>query len=153
MPQSLTKLYAHLIFSTKNRQPFLDDAIRPKVHAYLATIVREMDSPWVVVGGVADHVHLLFDMGKMRTPVEFVEKTKRESSKFIKTLGAKYTRFYWQRGYGMFSVGPAHRDEAEEYVRNQEEHHRVKTFQEEFRAFLIRYGIESRLGRCPRLRC
>ncbi len=88
MPQSLTKLYAHVIFSTKNRQPFLDDAIRPRVHAYLATIVREMDSPWVVVGGVADHVHILFDMGEMHAPVEFVEKTKRESSKFIKTLGA-----------------------------------------------------------------
>ena len=141
MPQSLTKLYAHLIFSTKNRQPFLDDEIRPRVHAYLATIIRELDSPWVVVGGVADHVHILFDLGKMRAPVEFVEQTKRESSKFIKTLGAKYKDFYWQRGYGMFSVGPTHRDEAEEYVRNQEEHHRVKSFQEEFRAFLNRYGV------------
>jgi putative transposase len=90
MPQSLTKLYAHLIFSTKNRQPFLDDAIRPRVHAYLATIIRGLDSPWVIVGGVADHVHILFDMGKMRAPVEFVEQAKRESSKFIKTLGEKY---------------------------------------------------------------
>jgi putative transposase len=142
VPQSLAKLYAHLIFSTKNRQPLLDDAIRPRVHAYLATIIRGMDSPWVVVGGVADHVHILFDIGKMRAPVEFVEQAKRESSKFIKTLGAIYKGFYWQRGYGMFSVGPAHRDEAEVYVRNQEEHHRVKTFQEEFRTFLIRYGIE-----------
>jgi putative transposase len=131
-----------LIFSTKNRQPFLDNEVRPRVHAYLATIVRELDSQWVVVGGVAGHVHALFDMGKMRAPVEFVEQTKRESSKFIKTLGDKYTGFYWQRGYGMFSVGPAYRDEAEEYVRNQDEHHRVKTFQEEFRSFLIRYGIE-----------
>jgi REP element-mobilizing transposase RayT len=141
MPQSLTKLYAHLVFSTKSRHPFLDDEIRPRVHAYLATIVRQMDSAWVVVGGVADHVHILFDMGKLRAPVEFVEQTKRESSKFIKTLGEKYKDFYWQRGYGMFSVGPAYRDEAEEYVQNQEEHHRGKTFQEEFRAFLRRYGI------------
>jgi putative transposase len=101
-----------------------------------------MDSPWVAVGGVADHVHIVFDMGKMRAPVEFVEQAKRESSKFIKTLGEKYTGFYWQRGYGMFSVGPAHRDEAEEYVRKQAEHHHVKTFQEEFRSFLIRYGVE-----------
>jgi hypothetical protein len=111
------------------------------VHAYLATVIRSLDSPWVVVGGVADHVHILFDIGKMRAPVEFVEQAKRESSKFIKTLGATYKEFYWQRGYGMFSVGPAHRDEAEEYVRNQEQHHRVKTFQDEFRAFLERYGV------------
>jgi REP element-mobilizing transposase RayT len=141
MPQSLTKLYAHLIFSTKNRQPCLDEQIRPRVHAYLATVVRSLDSPWVVVGGVADHVHILFDMGKKRAPVEFVEQAKRESSKFVKTLGPRYQAFYWQRGYAMFSVGPAHRDEAEEYVRNQEQHHRGKTYQEEFRAFLVRYGV------------
>ena len=141
MPQSLTKLYAHLIFSTKNRQPFLDEAIRPRVHAYLATIIRNLESPWVVVGGVADHVHILFDMGKMHAPVEFVEQAKRESSKFIKTLGAEYQDFYWQRGYGMFSVGPAHRDEAEAYVRNQQEHHRTKSFQEEFRTFLDHCGV------------
>jgi len=142
MPQSLTKLYAHLIFSTKHRQPSLDDEIRRRVHAYLATIVRNLDSPWVVVGGVADHVHILFDMGKLHAPVEFVERIKRESSKFVKTLGAQYKDFYWQRGYGMFSVGPGQRDEAEAYVRNQEEHHRSKTFQQEFRAFLERYGVE-----------
>ncbi len=142
MPQSLTKLYAHLIFSTKHRAPTLDDEIRPRVHAYLATIVRNLDSPWVVVGGVADHVHILFDMGKLHAPVEFVERIKRESSKFVKTLGAQYKDFYWQRGYGMFSVGPAQRDEAEHYVRNQEEHHRSKTYQQEFRAFLERYGVE-----------
>ena len=141
MPQSLTKLYAHLIFSTKNRQPLLDETIRPRVHAYLATIIRSLDSPWVVVGGVADHVHVLFDMGKLHAPVEFVEQAKRESSKFVKTLGAEYQDFYWQRGYGIFSVGPAHRDEAEEYVRNQEDHLRGKTFQDEFRAFLGHYGV------------
>jgi len=142
MPQSLTKMYAHLVFSTKNRRPFLDDEIQPRVHAYLATVIRSLDSPFVVVGGVADHVHILFDLGKMHAPVEFVEQVKRESSKFVKTLGRTYGDFYWQRGYGMFSVSPTHLPDAEEYVRNQEEHHRKKTYQEEFREFLKRYGIE-----------
>jgi REP element-mobilizing transposase RayT len=142
MPQSLTKLYAHLIFSTKDREPLLGDAIRPRVLAYLATVIRDLKSPWVVAGGMADHVHILFDMGKMHAPVEFVERTKRESSKFVKTLGSQYKGFYWQRGYGMFSVSPSNRDEVEAYVRNQEEHHRVKSFQEEFRAFLNRSGVE-----------
>ena len=142
MPQSFTKLYAHLIFSTKHRKPFLDDEIRPRVHAYLATIIRSIDSPYVVVGGVADHVHILFDIGKKHAPVEFVEKVKRESSKFVKTLGPEYANFYWQRGYGMFSVSPTLLPDAEQYVRNQEKHHRKKTFQEEFREFLERYGIE-----------
>ena len=142
MPQSLTQLYTHLVFSTKHRQPFLDEDIQTRVHAYLATIIRNLDSRYVVVGGVADHVHILFDMGKMHAPVEFVENVKRESSKFIKTLGAKYQNFYWQRGYGMFSVSPTHKNDVETYIRNQEEHHRQKTFQEEFREFLDRYGIE-----------
>ena len=142
MPQSFTKLCAHLIFSTKNRQPFLDEKIRPRVHGYLATIVRSIDSPFVVVGGVADHVHSLFDMGKMHAPVEFVEQVKRESSKFVKTLGPGYGRFYWQRGYGMFSVSPTHLADVEKYIRDQQSHHEKKTFQEEYREFLDRYGIE-----------
>lgn len=142
MPQSLTKLFAHLVFSTKNRQPFLNDEVRPRVHGYLATVVRNLDSPYVFVGGVADHVHVLFDMGKLHAPVEFVEQVKRESSKFVKTLGPSYQNFYWQRGYGMFSVGPADLASAEQYVRDQEEHHKSKTFQEEFREFLNQYEID-----------
>lgn len=142
MPQSLTRLYAHLIFSTKNRAPFLHEADRPRIHAYLATVIRDLNAPWVIVGGVADHTHALFDMGKMVAPVKFVEQVKRESSKFIKTLGAQYANFYWQRGYGMFSVSPRDRDEAEHYVRHQEEHHRHRTYQDEYRAILRQYGID-----------
>ncbi len=95
-----------------------------------------------VVGGVADHLHILFDMGKMVAPVKFVEQVKRESSKFVKTIDEKYARFYWQRGYGMFSVSPKDRDEADCYVRNQEEHHRQLTFQDEYRAMLRHYGVD-----------
>ena len=93
MPQSLTRLYSRLIFSTKNREPFLNEEIRPRVDGYLATVIRNLDFPWVVVGGVSDHVHVLFDMGKMVTPVKFVEQVKRDSSRFVKTLGVQYTNF------------------------------------------------------------
>ena len=77
----------------------------------------------------------------MHAPVEFVERVKRESSKFVKTLGASYEQFYWQRGYGMFSVSPKDRDEAEQYVRNQEEHHQARSFQDEYRSMLSKYGV------------
>ena len=113
-------------FQHEEPQTILDEAIRARVHGYLATVIRDLDSPWVVVGGAADHVHVLFDMGKMVAPVKFVEQVKRESSKFVKTLGAQYVEFYWQRGYGMFSVSPKDRDEAESYVPHQEEHHRQR---------------------------
>jgi hypothetical protein len=80
-------------------------------------------------------------MGKLHAPVEFVEVVKREPWKFVKTLGSQYKEFFWQRGYGMFSVSPADRGDAEYHVRHQEDHHRMKSYQDEFRAFLNRYGI------------
>ena len=142
MPQSHTQLYVHLVFSTKDRYPFLDDAVRERVHAYIAALLRDLDSPYVVVGGVADHVHVFFDMGKLHAPTACVGKVKKDSSKFVKTLGARYERFYWQRGYGMFSVSPTHREDVEHYIRDQEAHHRVQSFQEEYLGFLKRYGLE-----------
>lgn len=142
MPQSLSQLYVHLIFSTKDRYPFLTDDIRERVHAYLATILRDMGSPYTVVGGVEDHVHILFDMGRLHAAKDFVEQIKRESSKFVKTLRPNLDNFYWQSGYGIFSVSPTHRESVVLYINNQKEHHRLKTFQDEYRDFLNRYGIE-----------
>ncbi|PHQ31717.1 IS200/IS605 family transposase [Rhodopirellula bahusiensis] len=141
MPQSLSQLYVHLIFSTKDRFPFSKDDIRDRVHAYLASVLREMGAPFVVVGGVDDHVHVLFDMGRIHPAKDFVEKVKRETSKFVKTLRPNLDKFYWQRGYGIFSVSSTHRDSVVAYIENQEEHHRATTFQEEYRDFLKRYGI------------
>ncbi|MCA9135479.1 MAG: IS200/IS605 family transposase [Planctomycetales bacterium] len=142
MPQSHARLYAHLIFSTKDRYPYLHKPIRERTHAYMAETLRAMGSQFVLVGGVEDHVHILFDFGRIHAFKTFVEDVKRESSKFIKTLGQRYSKFYWQRGYGTFSVCPPHRGAVEKYIRNQEEHHRTQTFQEEYRSFLNRYGID-----------
>jgi REP element-mobilizing transposase RayT len=141
MPQSLSQLYVHVIFSTKDRFPFLKDDIRDRVHAYLASVLREMGSPFVVVGGVDDHVHVLFDMGRIHPAKDFVEKAKRETSKFVKTLRPNLDKFYWQRGYGIFSVSPTHRKSVVAYIENQQEHHLATTFQDEYRDFLQRYGI------------
>ena len=96
----------------------------------------------MVVGGTQDHVHILMDIGKMKTPVELVAEIKKESSKFVKTLGCQYHDFYWQRGYGLFSVGVLQREQVEDYVRNQQKHHRTMTFQEEYVAFLERYNVD-----------
>jgi putative transposase len=141
MPQSLCQIYVHLIFSTRHRESLLDAAIRSRVHAYLAEVARGHGCPFVVAGGTDDHAHLLLDLGKQVTPPALVETVKKESSKFVKTLGVQYAQFYWQRGYGMFSVGPTQRTAVQRYIESQEEHHRRRTFQEEFRAFLDRYGI------------
>ena len=81
-------------------------------------------------------------MGRIHAAKDFVEQIKRESSKFIKTLRPNLDKFYWQHGYGIFSVSPTHREGVVAYIESQEEHHRTKTFQEEYRDFLNRYGIE-----------
>ncbi len=141
MPQSLTKLYAHLVFSTKHRRPLLDKEIRPAVHGYMASVLRDLECPWVKVGGVEDHIHILLEMGRKHAPAELVEKVKRESSKFVKTLGDQYRQFYWQRGYSIFSVGPMQRDVVATYIDNQEEHHKRHTYREELLTFLKRYQV------------
>jgi len=141
MPQSFCQIYIHAIFSTKSWKRWLDDDIRPRVHAYLATLARDCGCPYVTVGGPDDHVHVLADIGKRTLPVELIGKVKQESSKFVKTLGKQYAGFYWQSGYGMFSVGPTRVEEVKTYIEHQVEHHRTQTFQEEFRALLDRYGI------------
>ena len=141
MSQSFFQLYAHVVFSTKNRERWLDDSIRERVHGYLATVARDCGCPFVHVGGTEDHVHMLVGFGKKMLPVSLVGKLKQESSKFIKTLGPTYCGFYWQRGFGAFSVGAMHRDVVVAYIDSQMEHHRKQSFQEELRAFLDKYGI------------
>ncbi|MGI6496400.1 MAG: IS200/IS605 family transposase [Kiritimatiellia bacterium] len=141
MPQSFFELYAHVVFSTKNRERWLDAAIRDRVHAYLATVMRNEGCPYVHVGGVEDHVHLLAGLGKQVVLVDLVGRVKQESSKFVKTLGERYAGFYWQAGYGAFSVGPTQREDVVRYLDRQAEHHKRRSFQEELRAFLDKYGV------------
>ena len=142
MPQSLSKVIVHFIFSTKDRDPWLDLDVRPRMHAYLATICRDLGGEAFRVGGVADHVHLVTTLPRTLSQAEMVEGIKKTSSKWIKSLAPKLGEFYWQRGYGAFSVSPSQLDAVLEYVESQEEHHRSRSFQEEYREFLHRHGIE-----------
>jgi REP element-mobilizing transposase RayT len=104
MPQSLVKNLVHLIFSTKNRAPLLSAAIRPEVNSYLASILRDWHSPALLVNSVEDHVHILFSLSKNHALCKVVEEVKKGSSKWIKTKGEAFVQFYWQNGYGAFSV-------------------------------------------------
>ena len=105
MPQSLASILIHLIFSTRNREPFITTAIEPELHPYMAKIFRELKSPSLTINGTSDHVHMLFSLGRTINIAELVEEVKTESSKWIKTKGPKFSNFHWQRGYGAFSVG------------------------------------------------
>jgi putative transposase len=142
MPQSLANLYVHLIFSTQERFPYLMKEVRPDLHAYMSTVLANLNSPAVLINSVADHVHLLFNMGRTVTLAQAVEDVKKSSSKWIKTQGPDLATFAWQAGYGAFSVSESNVPKVANYIRNQEEHHRMKTFQEEYREFLNKHKIE-----------
>lgn len=142
MPQSLVKLATHITFSTKHRQPFIDDAIEPSLHAYLGSVLHSVDCIPVKIGGYTDHVHILCLLSRKIALMDVMEEIKKRSSKWIKGEGELYQNFYWQEGYGAFSVNPTEMDKVIGYIDNQHEHHRKITFQDEFRAFLKKYGIE-----------
>ena len=142
MPQSLSLVIVHVIFCTKERRPFLNPDIRPKLHAYLATVARNADCETYRVGGVADHVHLAIRLSRTITIAKLVETLKTASSKWLKTEAPDLAAFSWQRGYACFSVGPADLDSLRAYIDGQEEHHKTRTFQDEFRMFLKKYGVE-----------
>jgi REP element-mobilizing transposase RayT len=141
MPQSLASLHIHLVFSTKNREPVINDDIRPHLHAYMASVLQNLGGSPVLINSVEDHVHLLFDLGRTTSVSKAVEDVKKSSSKWIKTQGAGFAGFAWQAGYGAFAVSESNVDSVRTYVANQREHHRKKTFQEEYRQFLERHRI------------
>jgi REP-associated tyrosine transposase len=142
MPQSLSKVILHVIFSTKNRKLWLDSDVRQRMHAYLATICRDLGSDFVHIGGVADHVHIITTLPRTVSQSELIEQIKKTSSKWVKTFGSRYRGFSWQRGYGAFSVSPSQLNAVLQYVDTQQEHYRARTFQEEYRELLRRHGID-----------
>jgi REP element-mobilizing transposase RayT len=142
MPQSLAKIYVHLIFSTKNRERLLTGDIRPDLHAYICGILRDLVSPALEINTEPDHAHILFTLSRTQTVSDVVSQIKRGSSAWLKTKSKSYSKFHWQNGFGAFSVNQSAVDQVREYIRNQPAHHKKVTFQDEFRALLQRYGIE-----------
>jgi len=142
MPQSLSLAILHVVFSTKDRVPFLTPDILPALHAYLAGIARHGDGQCYRVGGVADHVHLVIRLSRTVSIADLVSELKTSSTRWLKERSPMLSQFSWQRGYGAFSVGPRDLETVIAYIDGQEEHHRTRTFQDEYRAFLKNYGIE-----------
>ncbi len=142
MPQSLSSILTHLVFSTKRREPFITPAIETELHPYLATIFRALKSPSLCIDGTADHVHVLFSLARVITIADLVEEAKTESSKWIKTKGREFRNFHWQKGYGAFSIGQSNVASLKRYIRGQKQHHQRVSFQDEYRKFLKAYAID-----------
>ena len=141
MPQSLARLHVHLVFSTKNREPIITDSVRGSLHAYMATVLQNLGCHPVLINSIEDHIHLLFELARTVSVSQAVEDVKKSSSKWIKEQRPEFRAFAWQSGYGVFAVSESNVEAVREYIANQREHHRKKTFQDEYRAFLKRHNV------------
>jgi putative transposase len=142
MPQSLSAMVIHVVFSIKYRQPNLTPTIQAELHPYLAGIINNLGCHTIQVGGVEDHVHLLFYLSRTLTMAKIVESVKTGSSKWLKTKFPDLAEFQWQIGYGAFSVSQSDVTRVVDYILNQEEHHRQLSFQDEYRRLLNRYLVK-----------
>ena len=142
MPQSLSQVILHVVFSTKDRRPWLDLAVRPRMHAYLATVCRDCGCEAYRVGGAADHVHIAARLARTISQADLLQNIKKTSPAWIKRQGRQYSAFFWQGGYGDFSIGWSQLEELVRYIERQEQHHRTQSFQEEYRNLLEKYHVE-----------
>ena len=141
MPQSLHVLNAHIIFSTKHRNPYLKAELRPSLWAYMTGILKNLECHSITMGGHVDHAHILCNLSKKHASMKILEIVKKESSKWIKSHKLGVRSFHWQDGYGLFSVSPSHLEAVRQYILNQEEHHRKLSFQEELLRILKKYRV------------
>jgi len=142
MPQSLSAVYIHLIFSTKGRRPFLSDMeIRTAMHSYLGGISKQLGCAPIVTGGMEDHVHLLARMSRTVTQAEWIKELKRVSNLWVKKQYS-IREFEWQGGYADFSVSASNPDQVKKYIERQEQHHHKFGFQNELRSLLRKHHVE-----------
>ena len=142
MANSYTSLFVHVIFSTQNRKPVLTSAVRDRLWPYIGGIARENKMKAVSVGGTADHAHLLILIPPTIAVAKAVQLVKGGSSKWLHENFLSLRNFAWQEGYGAFSIGASQVAEVAAYIARQEEHHRVKSFQEEYLVYLKEYDVE-----------
>jgi putative transposase len=142
MSQSLVKNLIHLVYGTKDREPWIVKEHREGLYRYQAGIFKAWESPALIIGGTDDHVHALFSLSKNFALKKIVEEVKKGSSKWMKIDGPGDMRFHWQAGYGAFSVSQSGAEQVKRYIRDQERHHRKMTFQDELRVLFRKHGIE-----------
>ena len=141
MTQSLAVNLIHLVYGTKDRIACLSDGIRPGLFAFKAGILKQWESPALIIGGTADHVHILFSLSRNHALKTIVEHVKKGSSKWLKAKEPRLHGFLWQAGYGAFSVSSSNVERVGRYIKDQQEHHRNRSYTEEFRELLRRHGV------------
>jgi REP element-mobilizing transposase RayT len=142
MPQSLGKMYVHLIFSTKKREPRVERHLQPELHAYMGGILVQMGCLPVEINTEPDHAHLLFVLSRTAALSDIVSHVKSGWTHWLRERLPATRPFHWQNGYGAFSVSQSGVKRVREYIRSQEAHHRTLSFQDEFRRLVEKYEID-----------
>lgn len=142
MANTYTQLYTHVVFHTKSTGIVMREEDLSRVFEYIGGIIRSEGSIPFAVGGVADHIHILMTLPKTVAMSDFVRVIKAKSSKWLKTVNTYYEPFQWQEGYGAFSVSPSLMERTTKYIFGQAEHHKVKSYHDEYFETLKAYGIE-----------
>jgi putative transposase len=142
MSQTYVQFYSHVVFHTKNNEKLIGETIENELHTYIGGILKNLRSIPIKIGGTSDHIHILCTLPKTMSIADLVEELKKSTSKWVKTKGSVYNNFYWQDGYGAFSVSPAIKDTVSKYISGQKQHHKETTFFDEYEALLKEHGID-----------
>ncbi len=142
MPQSLVKILVHIVFSTKDREDLIVSKIENELFGYISGIVKNNGSKLIIANGTKNHIHLLVSCSKKITIPKLVGDIKRASSVWIKKQNPKYNEFYWQKGYGAFSIGQSQVEMVVTYIKNQKQHHATQHFTDEYKNLLTKYEID-----------
>jgi len=141
-PGVFNQMYVQLVFAVQNRENLLRKDLRPRIFEYMSGIITSLKQKPIIVNGVQDHVHILVGLNPNEKLSDLVAHIKRDSTKFINSKSLFNGKFQWQDGYGAFSCNRSQLNKVYNYILNQEEHHRVKSFREEYIEFLKEYGIK-----------
>ena len=142
MAQSLSNILLHIVFSTKNREPFIDESIERDLFKYVAKVARTLHCPTHGIGASDDHIHIACSLARTVPVSKLIQEIKQDSSHWMKQHGVAYVDFAWQNGYGAFSIGQSQLSDLERYIAGQRDHHRRESFQDEFRCLLNRYEVD-----------
>ena len=139
MPQSLIKVLIHIVFSTKDRMNLISPELEAELYRYIHGVIENKGTRLIIAGGTANHIHMLISVGRLEVPV-LIGDIKRSTSMWMKQKGVN--KFYWQKGYGAFSVGQSQVAQVSRYIANQKAHHSKQSFEDEFRDLCLKYEVE-----------
>lgn len=142
MPQSLSQVLLHIVFSTNERQNLINDTFKKELYSYIVGICRSNKSICYRVGGTANHVHIACTLPRTITISKFIAEVKASSSRWINKNSNLKVKFSWQAGYGVFSLGISQLRALTDYIDNQEIHHKKRSFKEEFKTLLNKYSVD-----------